>query len=189
MKRLTFAALAVVLACPSFSLFAQSNEDMKVMMAYSTPGDLHKMLAKSVGTWKATVTMWMQPGASPTVSTAEATNEMILGGRYLQSKNTGNFMGVPFEGISITGYDNAKKVFVNSWIDNMGTGMMFLTGTWDPQGKSIHFSGTMVDPMGGKDLAVREVVKIVDDDNQVMEMYSVSDGKEFKNMEITYTRK
>src|SRR5258707_15385849 len=91
MKRLTFALLAAVLSCSFSSAIAQNNDDMKAMMAYSTPGEIHKMLAKSVGVWTATVTMWMQPGAPPTTSTAEANNEMILGGRYLQSRNTGSF--------------------------------------------------------------------------------------------------
>ena len=63
MNRLTLTALAVLLTCPAVSLFAQSNDDMKAMMAYSTPGDIHKMMARSAGSWKGVVTMWMQPGA------------------------------------------------------------------------------------------------------------------------------
>jgi hypothetical protein len=189
MNKLTVALLAAAILCSSSSAIAQSNDDMKAMMAYSTPGEIHKMLSKSVGSWTANITMWTQPGASPMTSTAEANSEMILGGRYLEAKNTGNYMGMPFEGISITGYDNAKKMFVNTWIDNMGTGMMSMTGPWDPATQSIRLSGTMVDPVSGKDIAVREVVKIVDDNTQVMEMYSVLDGKDFKNMEIKYQRK
>jgi hypothetical protein len=159
------------------------------MMDYMTPGEIHKMMAKSVGAWSGNVTMWMQPGAPPVNTAAETNNEMILGGRYLQGKNTGNFMGMPFEGISITGYDNAKKVFVNSWIDNMGTGMMYLEGTWNDKDKSINFTGKMVDPTTGKDTPVREVLKFVDDNTQVMEMYTTVNGKEFKNMEIKFIRK
>ena len=189
MKKLTFAALAVVLTFSSLSLLAQTNDDMKAMMAAATPGDEHKMLAKSVGVWKGDIKMWMQPGAAPTASTGETTNEMIMGGRYLQSKNTGNFMNMPFEGIGVTGYDNVKKVFVNSWIDNMGTGIMSMTGTWDPQSKSINFTGTMADPMSGKDVAIRQVLKMVDDNTQLLEMYSTANGQEVKNMEIKYTRK
>lgn len=34
---------------------------------------------------------------------------MIFGGRYQLSNYKGNFMGMPFEGMSIMGYDNAKK--------------------------------------------------------------------------------
>lgn len=189
MKGLTISLLAVAVVCTRLSVFAQSQDDMKAMMAYSTPGEMHKLMAKSTGTWTGAITMWMQPGAPPMTSTGEARNEMILGGRYLQSKNTGNYMGMPFEGISVTGYDNAKKVFVNSWIDNMGTGMMYLTGTWDDASKSINYTGTEVDPTSGKDIAIREVLKFIDDKTQMMEMYMTAGGAEFKTMEIKYTLK
>jgi len=181
--------LLLMVISSSLTALSQNDAEMKAMMAYATPGELHKMMAKSVGTWTGNATMWMQPGTPPMNSTFEATNEMILGGRYLQGKNTGNFMGMPFEGISVIGYDNAKKVFVNSWIDNMGTGMMYLTGKWDNASNSITFTGSMVDPAAGKEIPVREVMKFVDDNNQTLEMYSLAGGKEFKNMEIKFTRK
>lgn len=189
MKTLTIALLFAAATCISLAASAQSDADMKAMMAYATPGEIHKMLAKSVGTWNGAITMWMQPGASPITANGQTTNEMILGGRYLQSRNTSTFMGSPFEGIGIIGYDNAKKVFLNTWIDNMGTGIMTLTGTWDAPAKSINFTGSMCDPMSGGDVKVREVLKMIDDNTQVMEMYSITNGKEFKNMEIRYTRK
>lgn len=189
MNRLTIAALIITLTWATGAAQAQTDAETKAMMAYSTPGEIHKMLAKTVGDWSCKVTTWMEPGAPPTSSDAEAKNEMILGGRYLQSTSTGNFMGMPFEGIAITGYDNARKKFINTWIDNMGTGIMVLTGTWDEATKSIQFLGTMVDPMSGKDVPVREVLRFVDDKNQVMEMYSRNAGKEFKTMEIKYTMK
>jgi hypothetical protein len=189
MKRLTVAMLALAAVCVSFTSFAQNNDDMQAMMAYSTPGDIHKMLAKSAGSWTCTVTMWMQPGQPPMNATASATAEMILGGRYLQAKNTGTMFGQPFEGIGVTGYDNAKKMFVSTWIDNFGTGIMTMTGSWDGASKSINYTGSMVDPVSKKDIAVREVWKFVDDNNQVMEMYTTMNGQEFKNMEIKYMRK
>jgi hypothetical protein len=46
----------------------------------------------------------------------------------------------------------------------------------------------MVDPMAGGDVKVREVYKMIDDNTQTMEMYSITNGKEFKNMEIKFTR-
>jgi len=189
MNKLTYAMLSAVIICGTLSVAAQSDADMKAMMAYSTPGHIHQMLAKTVGAWKGDITMWMQPGAAPVKSVGESTNEMILGGRYLQTKNTGNFMGAPFEGIGYVCYDNAKKLFITSWIDNMGTGMMYLTGTWDSVSKTINFTGTMVDPTAGGEVKVREVYKLIDDNNQLMEMYSYTNGKEFKNMEIKYSRK
>jgi len=47
----------------------------------------------------------------------------------------------------------------------------------------------MVDPANGKDIPVREVMKIIDDNNQTMEMYSMANGKEFKAMEIKYVKR
>lgn len=189
MKRLTFVALALAVTCISFSSLAQGNDDTKAMMDYATPGNNHKILAKMEGTWTATVTFWMQPGAAPMTSTATAVNEMIMGGRYLQSKNTGNMMGQPFEGMGITGYDNAKKMYVASWIDNFGTGILNMTGNWDEASKGIVFTGLEVDPASGKEFSYRQVVRMPDDNTQIMEMYAMMGGKEFKNMEIKYTRK
>jgi len=190
MRKLTKLLLVTVLTTFCYlSVFAQSDADMKAMMAYMTPGEVHQMMGKSTGTWTGAITMWMQPGAQPTNMTGEATNEMILGGRYLQSKNTGNMMGMPFEGIGTTGYDNAKKIFMTTWIDNAGTGIMYLEGTWDAQNKTINFSGKMVDPMSGKDIPVRETLKFVDDNTHVLEMFLTDKGKEYKSMEIKYTRK
>ncbi len=188
MNKLTVAAVALAVALP-FVSFSQNSDDMKAMMAAASPGETHKMLAKSAGTWTATVTMWMMQGQPPTTSTAEATNEMVLGGRYLKSVNKGNMMGQPFEGIGYTGYDNVKKQFVNSWVDNFGTGIMTMTGKWDDASKSITYTGSMGDPMTGKDTPFREVWTFVDDSHQVMEMYYPMEGKEFKSMEIKYTRK
>lgn len=189
MNKLTFALLTFAALCFFHPAQAQNDDDMKAMMAYSTPGEIHKMMAKSAGDWTADISMWMQPGASPMKSTGEMKNEMILGGRYLKGTNTGNFMGQPFEGISTTAYDNAKKMFINTWIDNMGTGIMTLTGTWDAANNSINLSGTMVDPSSGKDVPVREVLKMVDDNHQTLEMYASMGGQEFKTMEINFTRK
>jgi uncharacterized protein DUF1579 len=190
MKKLTFVLLALSTVFVSFTTSAQNNsDDMKAMMAYATPGDVHKMLAKSAGSWTGTVSVWMQPGQPAMTATATATNEMILGGRYLQSKNTGTMFGQPFEGVGVTGYDNAKKMFFNTWIDNFGTGIMSLTGSWDDASKSINFSGTEVDPVSKKDVAVREVWKFLDDNNQVMSLYMTMNGQEAKTMEIKYVRK
>jgi hypothetical protein len=189
MNRLTFVLPAIFFFFAISSTYAQSGDDMKAMMAYATPGDIHKMMAKSAGGWTCAVTMWTAPGAQPMNSTTEAKNEMILGGRYLQQTNTGSFMGQPFTGVSTTGYDNAKKLFVNTWIDNMGTGIMYLTGTWDASSNSVIFTGNMVDPSSGKDVAVKETLKFVDDNHEEMAMYMMAGGQEFKSMEIKMVRK
>ncbi len=167
---------------------AQEEAGMKAWMTYMTPGAMHEILARLNGDWNEEVTMWMAPGAEPQKSTSKCTNSMIMGGRYQESKHFGNMGGMPFEGISTVGYDNQKKVFVSTWIDNMGTGISYTEGKWNDATKSITFTGKMVDPMLGKEVAIREVFKIVDDTHHEMEMYETKNGKEFKTMEIKFSR-
>lgn len=165
------------------------EEQQKAWMNYMTPGEVHQMLAKQDGEWQADITMWMGPDSPAIKNTGVAMNKMILGGRYQESKHKGEFMGMPFEGVSLLGYDNAKKAFVSSWIDNMGTGMMQMEGTWDDKTKTINFKGKMVDPTTGKDTEIRETVIMMDDQSQKMEMFCMKDGKEFKSMEIMLKKK
>ncbi|CAM2802959.1 hypothetical protein DRF59_05555 [Chryseobacterium flavum] len=165
---------------------------MKAWMEYSTPGEMHKMLAKSDGAWTGETTMWMENGGKPMMSKSETTNKMMYDGRYQISNHKGNFMGMPFEGMSIVGYDNSKKKFISTWIDNMGTGIMHGEGEWNPSTKSVEFKGKMTDPSRpGKDCDFREVFTFVDDNTQKLEMYGPDSktGKEYKTMEIKYTRK
>jgi hypothetical protein len=145
MKKLTLIICVSFYSAAFTKLCAQDEASMKAWQNYMTAGDVHKMLATNDGTWNEDITMWMVPGAPPTKSTATAENKMILGGRYQQSTTKGSFNNMPFEGISLLGYDNAKKVFMNSWVDNMGTGILQMRGTWDPAGKTINFTSTTVD--------------------------------------------
>jgi len=165
-----------------------SAAKMKAWMDYATPGQPHQMLAASDGKWKTETTMWMEPGAPPMNSTGEATNKMIMGGRYQRMTYKSEMMGQPFEGESITAYDNSKKMFVNTWIDNMGTGVMQMEGPWDDATKTMTLKGSCKDPITGKETTMREVYKIVDDKHHEMEMYSTQDGKESKTMEMKMTK-
>jgi hypothetical protein len=163
---------------------------MKNWMAYATPGAEHKMLAESNGKWDGEVTMWMAAGAPPSVSKMTTENKMIMGGRYQQSINKGSFDGMPFEGISTVSYDNGKKLWTSTWIDNMGTGIMIMEGNWDEATKTMTLKGKCFDPTVMKDKECRETFTMVDKDHQIMQMYeTLPDGKERKTMQIHYTRK
>ncbi|HQU99651.1 MAG: DUF1579 domain-containing protein [Bacteroidia bacterium] len=162
---------------------------MKAWEAFATPGAVHKMLAKDDGQWDEEITMWYAPGAPPETMKATCVNSMILGGRYQQSVHRGNFQGQPFEGISTLAYDNTRKVFISSWIDNMGTGMMIMEGI-SKGDNVVAFEGKQTDPVSGKELKMSEEFIMVDANTQRMIMYqTTAEGKTFKNMEITFKRK
>lgn len=185
--------LILTLCAAGMGLYASAQQmdqaaAMKAWEEYKTPGDVHKMIAKSDGKWTHETTMWMDPSAPPTKSKGTCTNKMIMGGRYQQSNLTGTMMGMPFEGMSLMGYDNKTHVFTSAWVDNMGTGMMTMEGKWDDATKSITFNGKCVEPMSGESMGVREIFTMQDDNHQTMEMYQSMGGQEMKVMEVKFTR-
>jgi len=163
---------------------------MEAMAMASTPGEQHKKLAALAGTWDVKVRMWMKPGDPPAESSGTATRSAILGGRYLEEKFDGTFMGQPFQGMGMTGYDNVTKKYVGSWADTAATGILQTTGSMDKAGKMLTMTGTMVDPVTKKSSVFREKITMTDDDHQTFEMWDAgADGKNHKIMEIDYTRK
>jgi hypothetical protein len=164
-----------------------SATKMKNWMDYSTVSDVHKMIAKWDGKWASDITFFM-PGAPEMKMAGTAENTMVNEGFVQQSTHTGTMMGRPFKGMSLMGYDNHRKVFWNLWMDNFGSGNMYLEGTWDETAKSINLKGKTTDPETKQQIDVREVMMIVDDNTQKMEQYMSHDGKEFKSMDITFRR-
>lgn len=182
---LMFSAI-LISSSVSFAQQGDQAEMMKKWQDYMTPGPVHQQFAKAVGNWKVVVTTFM--GGQESKSEGSASCEMLLGGRYLKSSFKGNMMGMPFEGMGLDAYDNATKEYINVWIDSFGTGVMNLKGKMDEKTKEIIYTGTIVDPMTGKDAMTKNVLKNIDDDHQLMVMYMIEGGQEIKNMQLEYTR-
>jgi hypothetical protein len=75
------------------AMSAEEQAMMEKWMAFAAPSDGHKALASKVGTWDATVKMWMSPDAPPSESKGTSKLEMIMDGRYLQDTTEGQAMG------------------------------------------------------------------------------------------------
>ncbi|HAO46975.1 MAG TPA: DUF1579 domain-containing protein [Ferruginibacter sp.] len=162
----------------------------KAFAEFMAPGPMHKWMEKTNGTWEADITQWMDPKAPPMKSKATLVQSSILGGRYVTTKFKGTMMGAPFEGLSTMGYDNAKKIFVSTWIDNLGTGIVHMTGTYNETTKTLSLKGYQTNALNGKDGNIREEMTTIDDDSYSMVMYGDGfDGKEMKWMEATVRRK
>ncbi|HET9419120.1 MAG TPA: DUF1579 domain-containing protein [Chthoniobacterales bacterium] len=179
----------------------QSNqaEMMRQMMEMSKLNENHKLLASLAGTWNYTIRFWMtpDPNAPPQESKGTATTKSMMDGRYFVTDVTGTMKmpgpdgktrNMQFKGMGVDGYDNVKNKFVASWIDNMGTGIVFSEGTYDPATKSFTYTSE-VEPVPGMKSQVREVIRISDKDHRTFEWYENRGGQEVKTMEIAYTRK
>ena len=187
MKKLLIVCLFSLLGASG--IMAQNDDEMKKWMEYMTPGKEHQEMADLSGNWTFETLMWMDPTAEPSKSQGTATIDMLLDGRYQRMNAESMVMGMPYKGMGITGFDNAKKTWQSMWIDNMGTGIMFSEGTYDKDAGGIVFKGKSANPITGKDEEYKEIMKFKDNNNFKMEMYMVVNGKEYKSMEMIYTRK
>src|SRR3982074_1169909 len=178
---------------------ADMQKMMQQMMELSKPGENHKLLASLNGTWSYTVKMWMNPdpNAKPDESKGTAVRKSILDGRFFVMDVTGKMemLGpdgkkkeMTFKGMGLEGYDNVKKKFVGTWVDNMGTGIMLSEGTYDPATKTFTYTGE-VEAIPGMKQKIREVMKLTDKDHMSFEWYEDHGGKEVKTREINYTKK
>ncbi len=172
-------------------------EMMSMMMEMAKLGENHKHLQAMAGKWSYKVKWWMNPDGAPSESTGKAVVRTVMDGRYLVADHSGKMQmpgadgkmtDMEFKGMSFEGYDNAKKKFVYSWIDNMGTGIMNAEGTYDAAAKTITYVINDYEPMPGMKAKMRQVIKIADNDHHTMEFFEDRGGKEVKTMEIVYTR-
>jgi hypothetical protein len=194
------AAATSPAAAPSGQPTAEDMQKMMTqMMELSKLNENHKLLADLVGTWGYTVKMWMNPdpNAKPEESKGTAVRKSMMDGRFFVVDVTGK-MEMPgadgkkkemtFKGMGIDGYDNVKKKFVGTWMDNMGTGVMMSEGDYDPATKTFTYASEY-EAIPGMKTKIREVVKVVDKNHHTFEWYEDRGGKEVKTMEISYTRK
>ena len=178
---------------------ADMQKMMQQMMEMSKLNENHKLLSSGDGTWDYIVKMWMDGDTSkkPQESKGTAVRKSIMDGRFVEMDVTGKMQmpgpdGKPkemtFKGHGMEGYDNVKKKFVGTWIDNMGTSVMMSEGTYDPATKSFTYTAEM-EPLPGMKVPVREVLKLTDNNHMNLEWYENQGGQEKKTMEINYTKK
>lgn len=190
---------ATVLSQPDPATMPEMTKEqlaaMQRWMEYMTPGEHHKELSKCVGKWDLEMKYWMDPNADPQVNHAKSEAKLIMGGRYLLEEVEGMIsMGgpamSPFEGMSLTGYDNHANEFVTLWIDNFGTGFWMERGGEGPDDSLMMTRGKNYDAMSDQMMHTRTKVSIIDDDTRLIEFYAGPTKEEmFKGMEIRYTRR
>jgi hypothetical protein len=169
----------------------QMAKMMELWQKLGSPGDMHKKLDYFAGEWTTTTRMWMNGHDAPPTETAGTSSaKWILGGRYIMAEHTGSIMGMPMEGLHIIGFDNYKNKFVNVWIDNMNTNMLYSEGLLDMTGDVLICYGAMDEWMTDQhDKAVKYVTRRVDDDTYMFEIHDLGIVPgETKVVEIEYTR-
>lgn len=165
------------------------QEMMEIYKKYGTPSAAHKEMAKKAGSWNVSIRSWMSPDESPNESTGTSEVKSILDGRFILEEFSSQMQGNPYKGIGFMGYDNRTSKFVSTWMDSMSTSVMWLEGTASADGKTITQTGKYDDPIRGT-VEYRGVTKLVNDNTFEFELFNKDkSGKEWKTMELKYTRK
>ena len=196
-KYLLFPLLVLL----STALWAQEKpaEVTTNWMELNKPGEAHRKLDALVGDWKTTTSIWMGgPDAPPTVFEGKASFEWILGGRFLEERTQamwtfpgedGKPVEFSFEGRGVTGYDNIRKMYVNSWMDNMTTYIAFNKGQFSADGKTFTMYGEMDEPAQGVFGRMVRIQTVIESENRhTFTMYDLHAGENYRVMQILYER-
>ena len=98
-------------------------------------------------------------------------------------------MNMPFEGRMQLGYDQNKKKFIGTWIDNFGSYLSIMEGTLSADKKVLTLHSDMFDPQSGKSMKVRMETTFESSDKATFKMFMPGpDGKDFLSMEQTSIR-
>jgi hypothetical protein len=153
------------------------------------PGPHHQHLAMDVGTWDATMEAFGPPGTPPMVSQAVEVNTLSGNGLWLISDYKGTFMGQPFQGHGVNGYDPAKNRYNGVWTDSLITSPLILDGTCDGTGKVRTLTAQGPTPDGG----TATFTMVTDHPSPDTRTFTLSvpgpDGKPFTMMKISYKRR
>jgi hypothetical protein len=186
------AAAEAPAGAASASMPEMTPEQKAEMEAYrkaGTPGPQHARMAATAGTYDLALKSWHEPGGPAMDETGTATRTVILEGRVIAEDLSSSMMGQPFTGHGMSGYDNVTEKHWSTWTDSMSTGLMVSEGTCDAQ-DACTFTGSWNDPLTKKPVVARMTTRWTSPTVQVFEMYGpAKDGKEFKMMEITYTKR
>lgn len=166
-----------------------SMPSMEEMAAMGNVGENHKLLEKMAGYWTTKVKFRMAPDQPWMESTGICESKPWFGGRFLHTTYKGDMMGQEFNGMALMGYDNIAKEFQSTWIDDMTTGFMNLSGSYDAASKTFTMSGECSCPTTGGKKITKEVIKLTSADAYTMDFYDLDEkGNEFVSMTIAYTR-
>jgi len=191
MKNMTFVLAGTVLASCAFAQNADKpacgGSEPTTQCETTKPSKTHGDLITSfIGRWHTTSKNWSNANAEPTTATGLTTMTPAMGGRFVKQEFACANGENPFKGTGYFGFNSASGNFESFWIDTLSTGMVNGTGTRENDG-TIVWTTTWFDE-NGKSNSSKTVTSFPNDNTVVCTTYTVANGAEFKNSEVTYTR-
>lgn len=116
-----------------------------------------------------------------------------MNGRFFIADLTGGVTQIPVQDgkmiddtvrdMATEGYDNVKRKFVYSFVNNhIGSGILYFEGTYDPAKKTIYYEAEVEGPPGTKRKRYAHFI-IHDNNHYTIKYYWERDGKKVKSNE------
>lgn len=166
------------------------EKQVEAMVGYAMPGRHHQLLNRLAGDWEVHTRYWMKLGAVPVEAKGTSARKWILDGRFLMEELDGGDLALPFRGVALFGYDAFEQKYTSAWVDTTSTAILTNLGTYDKTNDVVTFTGEYKDPWTGTRKKNRGLTRFLGADKHAIELHvTEADGREFKMLEITYTRK
>lgn len=170
---------------------SKEQETMAQLLDYSRPGPQHAILANRGGTWA------FQDKNLPFVK-GTIVRTAIFEGRFFQVEITGGQLPIPiadgktklanYQGLEIEGYDNVKKRYVTTAINNrIATDAAQQIGQYDAQIKVFTYEWAR-EVLPGVKQNNRKVVHFIDPNQCSEKYYEDQNGSSKKTRELIYTK-
>jgi hypothetical protein len=180
--------------------FAQDKNEIAEL---SKTNANHVLLARVKGEWSFAGKHTFAGGHKPIAFTGSMTGKDLWDGRYFTTEVTGQDIPMPWSDRKLVtlhetmllGYDNVKKKFVASYINNeFETGIISLEGVYAPTKKIITYDGETLSPNRqnlppGAMRKFHALLKFIDSDHYELEWHESVDGKELFDTLLSFTRK
>lgn len=152
---------------------SSTTDPRAAWLEYQTPGSEHALLARKLGAWDLTVTVFGAPGAKAFESRGTSRYGWILGGRTLENLVVGAPSGPAFEGRGYSGFDTRLRTYWFFWADSMGTGVMRGEGRAGADGASLQWTVESTEVVAGGIRRTRSVERFLSVDEWIGESYAV----------------
>ncbi|TLU97296.1 DUF1579 family protein [Dyadobacter luticola] len=169
----------------------KKEEVMNQLIDYSRPGANHAILGKLAGNWA------FQDKNLPFVK-GTITRKPIYEGRFYVVEVTGGKLQIPiangqmklenYQEMEVEGYDNVKKAFISSSINNhIGSNIDIQVGSYDPSGSVFTYEWESELQPGFK-IRKQRVLQIVDDSHYTETYYEEQNGTKKITRSLEYSR-
>jgi hypothetical protein len=159
----------------------------EMMKAMSAPSAEHRLLEAFLGEFTYRATMYM-PGAEPMTSSGVSSAKWILGNRFIKQESASDPKEpIPFEGLSIYGFDTRTRKFTLVAFDTLGTYSVSAEGDYDAASRTITLLGENQED--GKTMKFKWVNTFRDDGHTQTILFNFTGEEWTRIAEVVFTKK